>query len=110
MTRVEIKIFEPAMCCTGCGCSVASNETLKFSETLKLIEKKYGQKVLIKRGSTNQNSSLFLSDQDILVIINEDGMQMLPITKINGNIVFKGVYPTFEMLDKKIGSILKTSR
>ena len=108
MVKVEIKIFEPTMCCPGGGCGPAPDEALlKFPETLKLIGKKYGQDVSIERGSINQNSSLFFSDQDILMIINEEGMQTLPITKINGNIVFKGVYPTFEMLDDKIKSIVK---
>jgi len=111
MVRVDIKIFEPTMCCPGGGCGSASDKILlKFSETLKMIEKKYGQDVSIERGSINENSSLFFSDQDILMIINEEGMQMLPVTKINGNIVFKGVYPTFEMLDKKIEDILQPSK
>ena len=108
MVRVEIKIFEPTMCCPGGGCGPAPDEILlKFSETLKMIGKKYGEAVSIEKGSINQNSSLFFNNQDVLVMINEEGMQTLPITKINGNIVFKGVYPTFEMLDDKIKSIVK---
>jgi len=108
MVKVEIKIFEPTMCCPGGGCGPAPDEILlKFSEVLKMIGKKYGQDVSIERGSINQNSSLFFSDQDILMIINEEGMQTLPITKINGNIAFKGVYPTFDMLDGKIKSIVQ---
>jgi hypothetical protein len=108
MTKVEIKIFEPNACGPGCGCGSASDEILlKFSETLKMIEKKYGQDVSIEKGSINQNSSLFFNNQDVLVMINEEGMQTLPITKIDGNIVFKGVYPTFEMLDAEIKSVIK---
>ena len=55
---LEIKIFEPTMCCPGGACGPASDETLlKFSETLKMIRRKYGEKVLIKRGAINQNFS-----------------------------------------------------
>jgi hypothetical protein len=49
---------------------------------------------------------LFFNDEEVLTLINEEGMQLLPITKINGNIVFKGVYPTYQMLNMEIKKIL----
>ena len=106
MKRVEIKIFEPAMCCPGGGCGSGPNGTLKLSKTLEIIGKKYGQNISIARGSMNQNSSLFFDDEEVLTLINEEGMQLLPITKINGNIAFKGVYPTYQMLNMEIKKIL----
>jgi len=106
MKKVEIKIFEPAMCCPGGGCGSGPNETSKLSKTLEIIGKKYGQNISIARGSMNQNSSLFFDDEEVLTLINEEGMQLLPITKINGNIAFKGVYPTYQMLNMEIKKIL----
>lgn len=86
----KMVIFDPAMCCsTGlCGVSV-DPELLRIATVINKL-KAYG--VIVERYNPNSTPQAFLLNPSISQIINTKGIDALPITIINGNIVKMGSY------------------
>ena len=88
----DLKIFEPAMCCSTGLCGVSVNpELLRISTTLDAL-KKHG--VVIPRYNLNSAPLEFISDQTINEFINAHGAEGLPAVTLDGKIVLSGRYPT----------------
>lgn len=95
----KIEIFEPAMCCsTGvCGPSV-DKELLRLSlvfNKLKNIEK-----ININRYNLSNNPQEFIDNKIINEIINNNGVDDLPVTIIDNEVVKRKNYPTNKELSK----------
>lgn len=90
----KMVIFDPAMCCsTGlCGVSV-DPELLRISTVINKL-KSFG--IIVERYNPNSTPQAFLLNPTINQIINKNGIESLPITIINGNIVKSGSYLTNE--------------
>ncbi len=87
-------IFEPAMCCsTGvCGPSVNS-ELLRISTFINKLKNK---DVLIERYNLSSNPQIFVDNKEINEILNEKGIEVLPVTMVDGVVVKEGSYPSNE--------------
>lgn len=87
-------IFDPAMCCsTGvCGPSVNS-ELLRVSTTLNTLKKKG---VVVERHNLSNNPQAFVDNKVINEILNNDGVESLPVTIVDGFVVKTKEYPTQE--------------
>ena len=88
----KMQIFEPAMCCpTGlCGVGV-DPELLRISAVLNSL-KKNGIKV--DRFNLTDAPMEFINNQAINQFINAYGVDQLPATVVDGEIVITGRYPT----------------
>lgn len=97
----EIKIYEPAMCCsTGlCGVNV-DKELLRVSTTINALRKK-GAK--IERYNLSNAPKEFVSNKAINEHINKNGIKTLPIIMVNGEIVKTNSYPTNEDFENWCG-------
>lgn len=89
-------IFEPAMCCsTGvCGPSVDA-ELVRISTALYHLRKKG---ILVERYNLNNNPQIFVDNKTINEILNADGVEVLPVTIVDGAVVKTKAYPTNEEL------------
>lgn len=87
-------IFDPAMCCsTGvCGPSVDEN-LLRVSTVINRLEKKG---VSIERHNLSDNPMMFIDNKEINEMINTQGIDILPVTMVDGKVVKTGEYPTNE--------------
>lgn len=91
-------IFEPAMCCsTGLCGAVINPELLRISTVSSNLEK-IGIKV--ERYNLSNNPNKFIEYKMINELINENGINILPITVINDVVMKTGAYPTNEELIK----------
>jgi hypothetical protein len=89
-------IYEPAMCCsTGlCGVSV-DPELLRISTVISSL-KKNGIEVV--RFNLSNAPHEFVKNQMVNKMISAEGVEVLPITVLDGEIVKKGSYPTNDEL------------
>lgn len=89
-----MSIYEPAMCCeTGiCGVGVDS-ELLRISTVLNKLQK---NGVTASRFNLNSAPQAFVNNADINMLINNEGIEVLPATVIDGKIVKTKAYPTNE--------------
>lgn len=92
MTKIEI--FDPAMCCsTGvCGPSVDSNLT-RVASAVYSLEKKGNN---IKRYNLANDPAAFADNDIVNQVLQEKGVDALPITLLDDRVVKVSDYPTNE--------------
>jgi len=95
----KIEIFEPAMCCsTGvCGPSV-DKELLRISLVFNKLEK--DKDLTVNRFNLSSSPQEFMDNKVINKIINDNGVEDLPVTIVDGKVVKTKQYPTNEELAK----------
>jgi hypothetical protein len=88
----SMQIFEPAMCCpTGlCGVGV-DPELLRISTVLNSMDK---NGVKVERFNLTNSPQVFVTNKTVNQIIREQGVEVLPITVVDGDIVITGRYPS----------------
>lgn len=87
-------IFEPAMCCpTGlCGPSI-DKELLRISTVLNNLK---ANDVIVERYNLTSNPQIFVDNKEIYNMINHKGIDVLPVTMVDGVVVKTKSYPTDE--------------
>ncbi|KOA19786.1 arsenical resistance operon trans-acting repressor ArsD [Clostridium homopropionicum DSM 5847] len=85
-------IFDPAMCCsTGvCGPSV-DPELLRMSTVLNSLSKKG---ITVERHNLASNPQAFVDNKTINGLLNNEGVDILPVTMVDGEVVKTKTYPT----------------
>jgi Arsenical resistance operon protein ArsD len=85
-------IFDPAMCCsTGvCGPSV-NPELLRVSTIINNLNSKG---ILVERYNLTNNPQIFVDNKTINEVLMKKGVDVLPVTMVDGEIVKVGSYPT----------------
>jgi len=91
-------IFEPAMCCsTGvCGPGV-DPDLLRLSKVFNNINKRG---TVVERFNLTSNPQAFVDNSIINQLLNSDGIEILPVTILDGKVVKTKAYPTNEELCK----------
>lgn len=87
-------IFDPAMCCsTGvCGPSV-DKELLRVATVLNNLKNKG---ILIERYNLTNNPQIFVDNKEINNMLNIQGVDILPVTMVDGVVVKTKTYPSDE--------------
>lgn len=94
----KIQIFEQAMCCSTGVCGVGVDpELIRLSTVLNTLKKKG---IEIDRFNLSSAPQEFLNNKEVNKIINEKGVDELPITVVGGEIVITGRYPANEEITK----------
>lgn len=88
----KMQIFEPAMCCpTGiCGVGV-DPELIRISTVFNALNKKG---IKVDRFNLSNAPQEFINNSVINKLINEKGVEVLPATILDGELVITGRYPT----------------
>jgi len=100
-------IFEPAMCCsTGvCGPGV-DRQLLRVSSVINNLK---NNGILVERYNLSSNPQIFVDNKTINKMLNNDGVEVLPVTMIDDVVVKTKTYPTDEefsnLLDVSLSSL-----
>lgn len=96
---VEIKIFDPPMCCSSgvCGPSV-DPALIAVNELIARIQRDYAGKATVSRHMMGKDIVAFASNINIVDLINSEGMGVLPLVTVDGEIIKTKGYPTFDDL------------
>lgn len=98
---MEIEIFDPPMCCSGGLCGPEIDPTLMaVNDALMRLQSQYG--VTVHRYLMNQHPHAFQKYPQVLRMMREEGMDVLPVTLVDGEITAKGRYPSFEELAEAV--------
>lgn len=91
-------IFEPAMCCdTGvCGPSV-DPELLRISTVINNLR---SNGIVVERYNLSGNPQIFIDNKEINRMLNKDGIEILPVTMVDGIVVKTKAYPTNDEISK----------
>lgn len=89
-------IYEPAMCCPTGLCGVSVDPELLRISTIQSNLKNNGIEVV--RFNLSNSPLEFMKNVEVNKLLNEGGMDVLPITVVDGEIVKVGGYPSNEEL------------
>lgn len=87
-------IFDPAMCCSTGVCGPSVNEELLRVSTV--INKLKNKGIIVERHNLTNNPQVFVDNKVINKMLLKEGVEVLPITMIDGEIVKTKTYPTNE--------------
>ncbi len=87
-------IFDPAMCCsTGvCGPGI-DPELLRVSTVLNNLQR---QGIVVDRHNLSNNPGIFVENKVINDLLNSEGVDVLPVTIVDNQVVKTRAYPTNE--------------
>ena len=90
----KMVIFDPAMCCsTGvCGPSV-NPELLRVATVLNKLK---GKGIVVERYNLTNSPQAFVDNTVINGLLNSEGIDILPVTIVEGEVVKTKDYPTSE--------------
>lgn len=97
---MKIEVFDPPMCCpTGvCGPNV-DPALLAIQEAILALQK---EGFAVERFSLSHQIDKFMQNQTVATLLNEKGLEVLPVTLIDGEIFKSGTYPSYEELAKAV--------
>nr|WP_319489577.1 arsenite efflux transporter metallochaperone ArsD [uncultured Caproiciproducens sp.] len=94
----NMQIFEPAMCCSTGLCGVGIDpELLRVSTVLNSLKK---NGIVVERYNLTNSPMKFINNKAVNQMISEKGVENLPITVLDGEIIMTGRYPTNEEFAK----------
>jgi len=97
----SIEIFEEAMCCpTGlCGAGI-NTDLLRISTVTDSLKRKG---INISRHNLKDEPQLYVSNKTVNEYLMKNGVEGLPITLLDGEIVVSKTYPTTKQLSEWTG-------
>lgn len=92
----KMSIYEPAMCCpTGlCGVSI-DPELLRISTVLSSLSK---NDIVVERFNLTDAPQEFVNNGEVNKMLMNSGVESLPITVVDGQIIKTSKYPTNDEL------------
>ena len=96
----QIIIFDPPMCCSSGVCGPSPDPVLIEFQNLFTKLKKSGHD--IERYIITQSPEKFKENPQVIKLIQEEQLKVLPITTVNDVVVKKGSYPTSDELKSYI--------
>lgn len=101
---IQIEIFDPPMCCsTGlCGPDI-DPALLDINEAILKIKKEYDGRVKVERYLLSQQGPKFMQQPEVMKRLQSNGVEILPLTLVDGKVVKEKSYPTYDEIKKYVG-------
>ena len=95
---VEITIFEEAMCCSTGVCGPDPDEELvTFTHAVDKLTETYSD-AEITRANMSSDMDQVLDHEGVADAVQSEGPEILPLTVLDGEIVNRGEYPSYELI------------
>lgn len=91
-----LQVFDPPMCCSSGVCGPSVDPRLpRFAADLDWLR---SQGVQVERYNLAHQPQAFVAQEDVKQAIRADQKHALPLVRVNGHIVSKGIYPARQLL------------
>ena len=101
MSKKELIIYEGVMCCSSGVCGPEPDKKLiDFNNTLRMLKNE--EELNVVRASLSYDLAMFLDNKEIFQIVKENGPSVLPIVTLNGKIMSKRNYLTYEEIKQML--------
>ena len=96
-----LKVYDPAMCCpTGiCGTNV-DTKLVQLANFLNSLDKNMFE---VKRFGLSTNPQEYVINSEVSKLLNEEGVECLPLIFLDDELLFKSDYPSVPALSSKMG-------
>lgn len=96
-----LQIFDRPMCCSTGVCGPSVDPVLaRFTGDLEWLR---DRGVTVERFNLAQQAAAFVQFDDVKAALMRENVACLPLFRVNGEIVFKGKYPSRSMLARWCG-------
>ena len=96
-----VEVYDPALCCSSGVCGPSPDEALiAFAGVLELVKK---EGVEVKRFNLAQEPMAFANKPEVKAVLEKDGEDGLPLLFLDGELYFRGAYPSGDQLRKVLG-------
>ena len=101
--QIQIEIFDPPMCCPSglCGPDI-DPALLDINEAILKLKKELNDKVSIDRYLLSQQGPKFMQQPEVMQRLQKFGVEILPITLVDGKVVKEKEYPSYDELKNLI--------
>ncbi|MFH1906448.1 MAG: arsenite efflux transporter metallochaperone ArsD [Chloroflexota bacterium] len=90
----DVEIFDPPMCCPSGLCGPTLDQTLlDVSEMILTLQR---ENLRVERYQMTSHPNAFLGNAEVMSLVREKQMKVLPITIVRGKIVKVGEYPSMD--------------
>lgn len=90
----DIEFFDPPMCCPTGLCGPTLDQTLlNVNEMVSALQ---SEGVRVERYQMSSNPNAFLGNAEVMQLIRDKQLEILPITVVRGRIIKISTYPTVE--------------
>lgn len=87
----KMSIYEPSMCCSTGLCGVGVDpELLRISTVLNNLKK---NDIIVERYNLTNSPQKFITNKEINQLLSKEGVDVLPVTVVDGRIVITKRYP-----------------
>lgn len=97
----SIEIYDPALCCASGVCGPAPDESL--ASFAAALEKAKSAGVAVRRRNLSQEPLAFANQPEVKAALEKQGEAGLPLIFVDGELFFRGVYPTYAQLAQILG-------
>jgi hypothetical protein len=95
----KLEIYEPPLCCPTGVCGPAPDPALATLQENILRWKRAG--IAVERLAINQAPHRFMANRTVVDLLTREGQEVLPLALLDGKVICKGKYPTFEQVNGK---------
>jgi hypothetical protein len=89
--RPDVEFFDPPMCCPTGLCGPTLDQTLlDLSETILALQKEGYQ---VERYQMTTHPQAFINQPDVMRLVREKQLAVLPIVIVRGQLISEGRYP-----------------
>lgn len=101
--KIQIEIYDPPMCCPSglCGPDI-DPALLDVNEAILNVKKEFDGQVNIERYLLSQQGPKFMQQPEVMKRLQLYGVEILPLTLVDGRVVKEKSYPTYDELKKLI--------
>ena len=104
----KIQIFDPPMCCPGGLCGPAIDPALlAVSDALLRLKREHG--VSASRLLLQQQGAEFAKNPEVMKLLTDHGVEVLPITVVNGKVVKSRTFPSYDELSGYVNDTAATA-
>jgi arsenite methyltransferase len=92
MTMTELRVFDPALCCSTGVCGPEVDPALvRFAADLEWLR---SRGVEVRRSNLSREPSAFAEHRQVHEALQRDGTECLPLLLLNGQVAARGRYPS----------------
>jgi len=92
----KLIIYEGMLCCSTGICGPEPDKALiQLTEDVRKLQAQFPDAEII-RSSMSFNAKAFLEEPEVLKLVKEHGTDVLPVTVLNGKILVKQRYLTYD--------------
>ncbi len=98
MSKITVTVYDPAMCCSSGVCGPDVDQTLlEFDAQLKSLS---SEQYTVERFNLGQQPQAFAENTTVTKMLQDGGVEILPLIFVNGSLRSQGGYPSKEQFNQ----------